>query len=227
MNVRIHPSWKEVLEEEFEQPYFKKLTEAVRTAYRSSTIYPPASLIFNAFDLTPFEQVKVVILGQDPYHGPGQAMGLSFSVPHGIPLPPSLRNIFEEMAHDLQIPLPQSGDLSPWAEQGVLLLNATLTVEAGRANSHEHLGWQRFTDQVIRLLSEKREHIVFILWGRYAQSKAQLIDPSKHCILTAPHPSPLSAYRGFFGSKPFSQANFYLIRHRITPIEWGATSIHW
>lgn len=220
MKVHIHPSWEEVLHDEFQQPYFAQLAEAVRSAYRSATIYPPASLIFNAFNLTPFNEVKVVILGQDPYHGPGQAMGLSFSVPKGVALPPSLRHIFIEAHNDLQMPFPHSGDLTPWTQQGVLLLNATLTVEAGQPNSHAHLGWQRFTDKVISLLSTMREHIVFILWGRYAQSKVQLIDRSRHCILTAPHPSPLSAYRGFFGSKPFSQTNFYLIQHCITPIQW-------
>lgn len=220
MNVKIEESWNKLLKDEFEKPYFHLLTQLVRDAYSHSSIYPPAPLIFNAFNLTPFPEVKVVILGQDPYHQPGQAMGLSFSVPDGVPLPPSLQNIFREASTDLGLPLPQSGDLTHWAKQGVLLLNASLTVEANKPNSHESFGWHRFTDKVITLLSEKKEHLVFILWGRFAQYKAQLIDPSKHLILQAPHPSPLSAYRGFFRSQPFSQTNFYLARNNITPINW-------
>ncbi|MDN4754937.1 uracil-DNA glycosylase [Porphyromonadaceae bacterium W3.11] len=220
MKVKIDPSWEEILQEEFDKPYFIDITNKVRQAYKQTIVYPPSSLIFNAFNLTPFDRVKVVILGQDPYHEAGQAMGLSFSVPNGIPNPPSLQNIYKEAHTDLSQPIPLHGDLTDWAKQGVLLINATLTVESGRANSHEHFGWYRFTDRVIQLLSEKREHIVFILWGRFAQNKAHLIDPSKHLILKAPHPSPLSAHRGFFGSKPFSQTNYYLMSNGIKPIEW-------
>lgn len=220
MNVSIHPSWQKVLQPDFDQPYFEQITNIVRQAYATSVVYPPAPLIFNAFNLTPFDQVKVVILGQDPYHGPGQAMGLSFSVPNGVLLPPSLQNIYKELESDLGQKPPQSGDLTHWAEQGVLLLNSTLTVQAHQARSHFAVGWQRLTDRVIQLLSEQRSNIVFILWGADAQRKAWMIDEEKHKILKAPHPSPLSAYRGFFGSKPFSQTNFYLISHHITPIQW-------
>lgn len=220
MNVSIHPSWQKVLQPDFDQPYFKQITNVVRQAYATSVVYPPAHLIFNAFNLTPFDQVKVVLLGQDPYHGPGQAMGLSFSVPNGVLLPPSLQNIYKELESDLGQKPPQSGDLTHWAEQGVLLLNSTLTVQAHQARSHFAVGWQRLTDRVIQLLSEQRSNIVFILWGADAQRKAWMIDEEKHKILKAPHPSPLSAYRGFFGSKPFSQTNFYLISHHITPIQW-------
>lgn len=220
MKVRIEKSWEKVLQEEFDKPYFEKLAEQVRQAYALHTIFPPAAKIFNAFNLTPFDKVKVVILGQDPYHGPGQAMGLSFSVPAGVPHPPSLQNIFREVADDLDLPIPISGDLTHWANQGVLLLNTTLTVEAHRANSHGNIGWHYFTDRVIQLISEKRQNVVFILWGSFAQNKVHLIDKSKHFILCAPHPSPLSAYRGFFGSRPFSQTNEYLIKNGIKPIEW-------
>lgn len=220
MNVKIEESWQKVLQEEFDKPYFEQIVNRVKQAYQLTTVYPPASLIFNAFNLTPFEKVKVVILGQDPYHQPHQAMGLSFSVPGGVPHPPSLQNIFREASNDLQLPIPHSGDLTHWAKQGVLLLNSSLTVEANKPNSHQHFGWNRFTDRVIQILNEKREHIVFILWGRLAQEKAQFIDPNKHCILKAAHPSPLSAYRGFFNSKPFSECNYYLMTNRIIPIEW-------
>ncbi|WP_298631859.1 uracil-DNA glycosylase [uncultured Porphyromonas sp.] len=220
MNVSIHPSWQKVLQPDFDQPYFEQITNLVRQAYATSVVYPPAHLIFNAFNLTPFDQVKVVLLGQDPYHGPGQAMGLSFSVPNGMLLPPSLQNIYKELKSDLGQKPPQSGDLTHWAEQGVLLLNSTLTVQAHQARSHFAVGWQRLTDRVIQLLSEERSNLVFILWGADAQRKAWMIDERKHKILKAPHPSPLSAYRGFFGSKPFSQTNFYLVSHHITPIQW-------
>lgn len=220
MRVNIHPSWQRVLQTEFDQPYFEQLTNQVRQAYATKEVYPPASLIFNAFNLTPFDEVKVVILGQDPYHGLGQAMGLSFSVPQGIPLPASLQNIYRELRTDLEMTPPLSGDLTHWARQGVLLLNSTLTVEAHQPRSHYHFGWERFTDRVIQLLSQEREHIVFILWGADAQRKAYLIDAKKHRILKAPHPSPLAAFRGFFGSKPFSQTNYYLISHHIKPIQW-------
>lgn len=220
MNVSIHPSWQKVLQPDFDQPYFEQITHRVRQAYASGVVYPPAPLIFNAFNLTPFDQVKVVLLGQDPYHGPGQAMGLSFSVPNGVLLPPSLQNIYKELEDDLGQEPPRSGDLTHWAEQGVLLLNSTLTVQAHQARSHFAVGWQRLTDRVIQLLSEERSNLVFILWGADAQRKAWMIDERKHKILKAPHPSPLSAYRGFFGSKPFSQTNFYLVNHHITPIQW-------
>lgn len=220
MDVQIEPSWKEVLQDEFEQPYFLALTEWVRHAYASGRCFPPGRLIFNAFNLCPFDRVKVVIVGQDPYHNDGQAMGLAFSVPPGVPLPPSLDNIYKELCSDLEVPYPRSGDLTHWARQGVFLPNATLTVSAHRPRSHHGQGWERFTDRAIALLSEQREHLVFILWGSDAQSKARLIDPSRHLILKAPHPSPLSAYRGFFGSKPFSKTNDYLLLHHIPLIRW-------
>ena len=220
MKVAIHPSWQEVLQPDFDMPYFEKLTAWVRQAYQTTEVYPPASLIFNAFNLTPFDEVKVVILGQDPYHNPGQAMGLSFSVPEGVPLPPSLQNIFKEASDDLQLPAPTSGDLTHWAEQGVLLLNAILTVQAHQPRSHHSFGWQILTDKVIDLLNKKREGIVFILWGSDAQRKEWQIDTTKHLVLKAPHPSPLSAYRGFFGTKPFSQTNYYLMSRGKRPIQW-------
>lgn len=218
--IRIHPSWREVLASEFSAPYFSALTEFVRAEYAAGTCYPPAGEIFAAFDRCPFSEVKVVLLGQDPYHGAGQAEGLCFSVRDGVPLPPSLQNIFKELHDDLGIPVPTSGSLRRWADQGVLLLNATLTVRAGAAGSHQGRGWEDFTDAAIRALSSQREHLVFLLWGAYAGRKAALIDRSRHCILTAPHPSPLSAYRGFFGSHPFSQANAYLATHGLQPISW-------
>lgn len=216
----IHESWKEVLKEEFLQPYMKELKEFLMREKQNHTIYPRGSHIFNAFNSTPFDQVKAVILGQDPYHGPGQAHGLSFSVQQGVPLPPSLQNIFKELVSDIGCPFPKCGDLSRWAEEGVLLLNTLLTVRAGEAFSHKERGWERFTDQVIRILSRERENIVFILWGAPAGKKAALIDSSKHHILRSPHPSPLSSYRGFFGSKPFSASNGYLVSKGISPIEW-------
>lgn len=220
MNVRIEESWKQRLAEEFEKEYFVKLTEFVRAEYASKTIYPPAKLIFNAFDHCPFDDVKVVIIGQDPYHGPGQAHGLCFSVAKGVPNPPSLQNIFKEILSDIGKPLPPNGDLTRWANQGVLLLNATLTVQAHQAGSHQRKGWETFTDAVIRHLAEEREHLVFILWGAYAQKKGAFIDRDKHLVLASAHPSPLSAYNGFFGNRHFSRANEYLKAHGIAEIEW-------
>ena len=205
MNVRIEPSWHQVLEEEFEKFYFETLTSFVRSEYQTKQIYPPGGQIFRAFDLCPFEDVRVVILGQDPYHGEGQAEGLAFSVPEGIDVPPSLRNILTEISSDLGHPSQiVGGHLTPWCSQGVLLLNATLTVVAHEAGSHQGRGWETFTDQVISLLSRQREHLVFMLWGNYARCKRALIDRQKHLILEAPHPSPLSAHRGFFGCRHYS-----------------------
>lgn len=218
--VQIERSWQEKLQEEFDKPYFEELIQFVKKEYAQGTCYPPGKLIFNAFNLCPLPQVKVVLIGQDPYHEPGQAHGLCFSVNDGVPFPPSLRNIFQEIQTDLGTPVPQSGNLARWAEQGVLLLNATLTVRAHAAASHQKRGWEEFTDAVIRLVSSEREHVVFILWGSYAQSKAPLIDASKHCILRSAHPSPLSAYRGFFGNHHFSICNQYLQQHGILPIKW-------
>ncbi len=220
MDVRIETSWKQRLAAEFEKDYFIKLTEFVRSEYMRTTIYPPAKLIFNAFDHCPFDKVKVVIIGQDPYHGPGQAHGLCFSVNEGVPNPPSLQNIFKEIQSDLGTPIPPNGDLTRWANQGVLLLNATLTVQAHQAGSHQRRGWETFTDAAIRILAEEREHIVFILWGAYAQKKGAFIDRNKHLVLTSAHPSPLSAYNGFFGNKHFSRANEYLKMHGETGIDW-------
>lgn len=226
INPIIHESWKEALKAEFAHPYMAELKAFLVEEKKNYTIFPQGSHIFNAFNSTPFQNVKVVILGQDPYHGAGQAHGLSFSVQHGIPLPPSLQNIFKELVDDIGCPYPKSGDLSHWAAEGVLLLNTLLTVRSGEPFSHKERGWERFTDQVIRTLSEQREHIVFILWGAPAGKKASLINGMKHLILKAPHPSPLSSYRGFFGSKPFSQTNHYLVRFGITPIAWcGATAL--
>ena len=220
MQVKIEKSWQEVLQVEFDKPYFESLVSFVKQEYASNTIFPPAGQIFNAFNTCPFNNVKVVILGQDPYHGPGQAHGLSFSVNDGIQFPPSLQNIFKEITSDLGIPAPKTGNLTRWAGQGVLLLNATLTVRASQAGSHQGRGWEEFTDAVIKTISEKAENVVFILWGTYAIKKKSLINVSKHCILTAPHPSPLSSYRGFFGCKHFSQTNTYLTSKGKTPIEW-------
>lgn len=220
MQVKIEKSWQEVLQVEFDKPYFESLVSFVKQEYASNTIFPPAGQIFNAFNTCPFNNVKVVILGQDPYHGPGQAHGLCFSVNDGIQFPPSLQNIFKEITADLGIPAPKTGNLTRWAEQGVLLLNATLTVRASQAGSHQGKGWEEFTDAVIKTISEKAENVVFILWGSYAIKKKSLINASKHCILTAPHPSPLSSYRGFFGCKHFSQTNTYLTSKGKTPIEW-------
>ena len=208
------------MQTEFDQSYFEQLTRFVHQEYATHTVYPPGKQIFAAFDSCPFEQVKVVILGQDPYHEPRQAHGLCFSVNDGIPFPPSLQNIFKEIESDLGIPVPASGDLTRWAQQGVLLLNATLTVRAHQAASHQGKGWETFTDAVIHKLSEEREHLVFILWGSYAQRKGEFIDSRRHLVLKSPHPSPLSAHRGFFGNHHFSQANRYLASHGITPIQW-------
>lgn len=220
MDVKIEPGWKSQLGEEFEKPYFELLTEFVHSEYASQKIYPPAKLIFNAFDQCPFDQVKVVILGQDPYHGPGQAHGLCFSVNEGVDFPPSLQNIFKEIQNDIGTPIPKSGNLERWARQGVLLLNATLTVRAHQAGSHQRKGWEQFTDAVIHLVADKLEHIVFILWGNYAISKGAFIDTSKHLVLKSVHPSPLSASRGFFGNHQFSTANRYLTERGKEPIEW-------
>lgn len=220
MNVRIEPSWQQRLQPEFDKPYFEKLTDFVRHEYATKTVYPPGSQIFAAFDACPFDRVKVVILGQDPYHEPNQAHGLCFSVNDHIPFPPSLQNIFKEIESDLGIPVPASGNLTRWARQGVLLLNATLTVEAHRAASHQGKGWETFTDAVIHKLAEEREHLVFILWGTYAQRKGEFIDRNRHLVLQSPHPSPLSAHRGFFGNHHFSQTNAYLAAHGIEPIQW-------
>lgn len=221
MNVKIHDSWAERLGNEFAQPYFSQLTDFVRHEYATTTCYPPGRLIFNAFNLCPFDSVKVVIIGQDPYHEAGQAMGLSFSVPDGVAMPPSLQNIFKEIEGDLGIGVPQSGNLTRWAEQGVLLLNATLTVRARQAGSHQRHGWERFTDAAISRLSEGRDHLVFILWGGYARSKASLIDRSRHLVLESVHPSPLSANRGgWFGNHHFSRCNEYLSGHGMDPINW-------
>lgn len=222
MNVKIEPSWYQRLQAEFEQPYFAQLADFVRHEYSTQTCYPPAKLIFNAFNLCPFDDVKVVIIGQDPYHEPGQAMGLSFSVADGVAMPPSLQNIFKEIQQDLGAPIPASGDLSRWARQGVLLLNATLTVRAHQAASHQRKGWERFTDAAIRALSAERDHLVFILWGGYARSKAPLIDRTKHLILESVHPSPLSANRGgWFGNHHFSRCNEWLKEQGKEPIEWS------
>jgi uracil-DNA glycosylase len=218
--VKIEQSWKEKLDEEFEKPYFQQLAQFVRDEYKKFTIYPPGGKIFNAFDSCPFDKVKVVILGQDPYHGPKQANGLSFSVNDGIPLPPSLQNIYKELKSDLGVELPASGNLERWAEQGVLLLNATLTVRQGQAGSHQGKGWEEFTDAALRLLAEQREGLVFILWGAYAKRKGALIDRTKHLVIESAHPSPLSATGGFFGSKPFSKANQYLVGRGEKPIQW-------
>lgn len=220
MNVKIEESWKEHLQTEFDKPYFERLTEFVRSEYARYTVYPPGRLIFNAFNLCPFNQVKVVLIGQDPYHEPGQAHGLCFSVQDGVMFPPSLQNIFKEINSDTGAEIPHSGNLTRWAQQGVLLLNATLTVREHMAGSHQKRGWEEFTDAVISTLSREREGLVFILWGSYAQSKAQLIDASKHCILRSAHPSPLSAYRGFFGNHHFSLTNQYLKSRGIEPIVW-------
>ena len=220
MNVKIEQSWKERLADEFQKPYFRQITEFIREEYRRSTIYPRGNHIFNAFEHCPFDKVKVVLLGQDPYHEPGQAHGLCFSVQEGIPFPPSLINIFKEIESDLGKPMPKSGDLTRWADQGVLLLNATLTVRAHAAGSHQNKGWETFTDAVIDRLNSERNHIVYLLWGSYAQRKGSFINAARNLVLKSAHPSPLSAYRGFFGNRHFSQTNDYLIASGQTPIEW-------
>jgi uracil-DNA glycosylase len=220
MQVKIETSWAEKLASEFEKPYFSELVHFVKEEYNRHLVYPPGKLIFNAFEHCPFNQVKVVILGQDPYHGPGQAHGLCFSVPENVAFPPSLQNIFQEINSDLSIPVPKSGNLERWADQGVFLLNATLTVRAHQAGSHQNKGWETFTDRVIHLLAENREHLVFMLWGSYAQQKGKFIDNNRHLVLESVHPSPLSAYRGFFGNRHFSKANQYLLEHGKGIINW-------
>lgn len=220
MSIKLEPSWKKLLVEEFDKPYFKDLTDFVKKEYLQNTVYPSPKFIFNALDSLPVDKVKVVIIGQDPYHEPGQAHGLSFSVPDGVKIPPSLQNIYKEIQSDLGKNRSESGNLERWIKQGVLLLNATLTVRAHQAGSHQNKGWEIFTDAIIHKLAETKENLVFILWGSYAQKKGSFIDPQKHLVLKAPHPSPLSAHNGFFGSKPFSQTNKYLVEHDQTPIDW-------
>lgn len=224
MDVKIEQSWKDALYPEFSKPYFENITAFLKTEKaQGKTIYPPGSLIFNAFSHTPFDKVKVVLLGQDPYHNPGQAMGLSFSVPKGVTPPPSLINIYKELNKDIGMPIPRNGDLTPWADQGVLLLNAVLTVRANEPASHSKSGWMNFTDAVIKKISQEKEGVVFLLWGRFAQEKQVLIDQSRHFILKAAHPSPFSADKGFFGCKHFSRTNEILIRQGIDPIDWSIT----
>lgn len=220
MNINIEETWKAALAAEFEKQYFQTLADQVRTAYLQKKVFPAPKDVFNAFTHCPYDKVKVVILGQDPYHGPGQAHGLSFSVQDGIRIPPSLRNIFKEIQNDLGTKPPRSGNLTRWADQGVLLLNATLTVEQGSAGSHQTMGWETFTDAVIEQLSNNKANLVFMLWGRFAQEKGKKIDYTKHLVLQAPHPSPLSAHNGFFGCKHFSKANRYLATHGLEPIVW-------
>ena len=220
MDVTIDSSWKSLLTDEFEKDYFIRLTEFVREEYKTKTVYPPAGLIFNAFNLCPFPGVKVVIIGQDPYHGPGQAHGLCFSVRDGVDLPPSLRNIYKEIEMDLGIPVTRSGNLERWAKQGVLLLNATLTVRADLAGSHQKKGWEQFTDAVISKINSEKDSVVFVLWGAYAQKKGESIDRSRHLVMESVHPSPLSASRGFFGNSHFSKCNTYLKEKGIQPIDW-------
>lgn len=220
MNVRIAEDWRKVLQPEFEKPYFEQLVEFVREEYASQQVFPQGSNIFRAFDKCPLDKLKVVIIGQDPYHGEGQANGLCFSVNDGVPFPPSLQNIFKEVSSDMGVPIPQSGNLDRWAEQGVLLLNAVLTVRAHEAASHAGRGWEKFTDAVVRAIAEKKQGVVYMLWGSYAQKKGAIADPSKNLILKAVHPSPLSVYRGFFGSRHFSQANAYLQSIGKEPIVW-------
>ena len=221
MNVKLEASWKAALAEEFTKPYFTDLTNFVRYAYQTTTVYPPPNLIFNALDSCPLTNTTVVILGQDPYHGPGQAHGLSFSVPEGVSHPPSLVNIFKELETDTGKNYPKNGSLTSWASQGVLLLNATLTVESGKAGSHQNKGWEQFTDAIIAALSKDDRSRVFLLWGKHAQLKGVTIDRQKHCVLTAPHPSPLSAHRGFFGCRHFSQANDFLCSKGYQPVDWS------
>jgi uracil-DNA glycosylase len=220
MNVKIEPGWKNRLLTEFQKDYFVRLTDFIKEEYRNFKVYPPGALIFNAFDECPFEKVKAVIIGQDPYHGPGQAHGLCFSVKESVEFPPSLINIFKEIGSDLGIPQPSSGDLTRWARQGVLLLNATLTVRAHQAGSHQKKGWEEFTDYVIKVLNSEKMNIVFFLWGAYAQKKGESIDRTKHLVLESVHPSPLSASKGFFGNRHFSRCNDYLVSNGIEPIDW-------
>ncbi len=220
MEVNIENSWKKILADEFNKAYFVKLTKTIKKSYLETTVFPPSKLILNAFELCPFSKVKVVILGQDPYHGDGQAQGLSFSVPEGVKVPPSLQNIHKELKSDIGTPIPNSGNLESWAKQGVLLLNATLTVLPGKPGSHQGLGWETFTDAVIKKISEEKINVVFILWGKFAQNKKGLIDDTKHLIIESPHPSPFSAHTGFFGSKPFSKTNQYLKAKKLKEIVW-------
>ncbi|MBE8714029.1 uracil-DNA glycosylase [Sphingobacterium hungaricum] len=221
MGNRYHESWEEILKKQFDQPYMQALSTFVQNERKANLVFPPSNLVFNAFNLTPFDEIKVVILGQDPYHNDGQAHGLSFSVPDGMQIPPSLRNMYLELSTDIpNFKSPASGNLTKWAEQGVLLLNATLTVQAHQAGSHQKKGWETFTDQVIKEISNRLENVVFLLWGSYAINKSALIDANKHLILTSVHPSPLSAYRGFLGSKHFSQANAYLLKNGKKAIDW-------
>ncbi|RLD20300.1 MAG: uracil-DNA glycosylase [Bacteroidetes bacterium] len=220
MDVKIEDSWKKILTEEFEKPYFKQLTEFVRGEYAQYKIYPPAKQIFSAFEKCSFSETKVVIIGQDPYHGAGQAHGLCFSVAEGVKSPPSLVNIFKELHADLDIPIPANGSLERWASQGVLLINATLTVKAASPGSHQNKGWEEFTDAVIRVLDKEKEQMVFILWGAYAQRKGEIIDRNKHLVIESAHPSPFAAHRGFFGSKPFSKTNDYLTSVGKDSISW-------
>jgi uracil-DNA glycosylase len=222
MAVRIEASWMEVLQDEFRKPYFRQLTDHIKTEKsQKKIIYPPGPRIFNAFEKTPVHKLKVVIIGQDPYHGQGQAMGLSFSVPRDVPPPPSLINIFKELQGDVGLPVPNHGDLTKWAEQGVMLLNASLTVRAGEPMSHSKIGWHIFTNAVISKISEIKDFVVFILWGKFAQEKKELIDISKHQVLKSAHPSPLSANNGFFGNRHFSKTNQYLMKHGLDPIDWS------
>ena len=222
MDVKIESSWKEILHGEFDKPYFQHIPLHLKTEKsQGKTIYPPGGFIFNAFNITPFDKIKVVIIGQDPYHGPGQAHGLCFSVQNGVPPPPSLINIFKELKEDIGMAIPNHGNLTKWAEQGVFLLNASLTVRAGEPMSHSKIGWAQFTDTVIKTISDQKEHVVFLLWGKFAQDKKMLIDETKHLILRAAHPSPLSAHNGFFGCKHFSKANEYLTNKGIDPVDWS------
>ena len=220
IDPKIDPSWKEVLAEEFSKPYMVELKKFLLGEKQRYRVFPPGNKIFSAYNMTPFDKIKVVILGQDPYHGINQAHGLAFSVLDGVPFPPSLQNIYKELVDDIGCEYPKTSNLTPWAKQGVFLLNTVLTVREGEANSHREKGWERFTDATIKAISRKKEHVVFILWGRPAQAKEKLIDTTKHCIIKSPHPSPLSAYRGFFGSKPFSRANACLKSYGLSPIEW-------
>ncbi len=220
MDIKLEPSWKEKLEEEFEKPYFEELIGFVKEEYRQQKVYPPGKLIFNAFNHCSFSEVKVVIIGQDPYHNPGQANGMAFSVADGVRIPPSLQNIYKEIRDEFNKPMPDSGNLERWADQGVLLLNATLTVRANSPGSHQKKGWEEFTDAVIQVVSEEKEHIVFILWGAYAQQKGSIIDDTKHLVLKSAHPSPFAANRGFFGNNHFIKANDYLKAKGREPIDW-------
>ncbi|HEY9764774.1 MAG TPA: uracil-DNA glycosylase [Chroococcales cyanobacterium] len=222
INPKLHESWKDALSDEFQQPYFAELKAfLLQERQAGHSFFPPGSLIFHALDSTPFDQAKVVVLGQDPYHGPGQAHGLSFSVPHGVPSPPSLVNIFKELHADLGIPIPTHGNLEKWTRQGILLLNATLTVRAHQAGSHQNKGWERFTDAIVQVLNDRRDGLIFVLWGRSAREKGRIIDRSRHHVLTAAHPSPLSAYNGFFGCRHFSQINRLLEARGRSPIDWA------